>query len=493
MTPRQESNRFAPVFPDVGCIILASARSTHPPHAGHYVPATSADSAARRCETRGAMGDRVRRGLASSRSIQRGPRRFPFNASSTFSSRSRADVILDRKANEPNRSPGWRLWRIDCPGALCSAAVNRGYSTEFLRRVPSKSIEMDSLFRRGDFAPGRACRAKIAETNQSFDTLGLNRRKRKSRGFSAPPCKFRMHGMGNLCDLKYRNLTRRVSGQIVHDVLVAITLAFEQVRREKPPRCWTSAAGRGSLPAVARRWGIQVKRIQVSGIDFTTPLPGMMREFHTADLERDPLPVDAFAYDCVLLLGCAGAHVRSGIISAGHGANRSRPRRSLDANPRWSLFPLRIVAFAGIRWKPIAGPIQLRGARHPGHHPQAIVHALVHFCGRLSIAVTSWRKSFRWASHFRLSLAVGWEGCWGLSPESWPGPGRQCLRSSSSSPAAPKPGVRQLLAQQPPITATATAAAKEPFPPLRNKHRHVQHRRVLLIFLGYSFGKARQC
>jgi SAM-dependent methyltransferase len=48
--------------------------------------------------------------------------------------------------------------------------------------------------------------------------------------------------------------------------------------------------------------GCEALGCQVTGLDRVPPLPHMMSEFRQVDLDQEPLPVDPFAYDAILLL-----------------------------------------------------------------------------------------------------------------------------------------------------------------------------------------------
>src|SRR5206468_9733275 len=103
--------------------------------------------------------------------------------------------------------------------------------------------------------------------------------------------------MGMLCALRYRHLTPGRYQDKTFMMYSSHAIALQQVARERPVTLLDIGCGPGFI---ARR--CESEGVRVTGLDAFDPLPEMMSEFHRTDLERDPLPVDAFAYGCVLML-----------------------------------------------------------------------------------------------------------------------------------------------------------------------------------------------
>jgi SAM-dependent methyltransferase len=74
-------------------------------------------------------------------------------------------------------------------------------------------------------------------------------------------------------------------------------MAIDEAAKVKPTKILDIGCGPGFIARELEQTGAKV-----TGLDAYEPLPGMMSEFHKVDLEREPLPVDIFDYDVVLLL-----------------------------------------------------------------------------------------------------------------------------------------------------------------------------------------------
>jgi 2-polyprenyl-3-methyl-5-hydroxy-6-metoxy-1,4-benzoquinol methylase len=74
-------------------------------------------------------------------------------------------------------------------------------------------------------------------------------------------------------------------------------LALEKVRAIAPRRVLDLGCGPGSVARECRQLGAEVV-----GVDLVEPPPGTVSEFIRADLDTEPVPVDPYDFDCVLLL-----------------------------------------------------------------------------------------------------------------------------------------------------------------------------------------------
>jgi SAM-dependent methyltransferase len=108
---------------------------------------------------------------------------------------------------------------------------------------------------------------------------------------------FRMHRMGMLCALRYRNLSPMRYQDKTFMMYSSHALALREVRSERAKTVLDIGCGPGFIASHCRREGMAV-----TGIDAYPPLPDMMDEFHLVDLEIGEFPVDPFSYDCVLML-----------------------------------------------------------------------------------------------------------------------------------------------------------------------------------------------
>ena len=108
---------------------------------------------------------------------------------------------------------------------------------------------------------------------------------------------YRMHHLGMMCSLKYRHLgigRHRDKAWVPYS---SHTRALATVRRTEPSTLLDLGCGPGHVARLCEEIGVRV-----TGIDREPPLPETVSAFHAWDLERTPLPLDAFTFDMVLLL-----------------------------------------------------------------------------------------------------------------------------------------------------------------------------------------------
>lgn len=176
----------------------------------------------------------------------------------------------------------------------------RGYSTRFLRAVPFEINTNVFHFDTEILLQAFHVHASVAEidipTHYGDEICRVNGL-RYARDVVAATFQFRMHQMGMLCDLKYRDLSIDRYRDKTQGRYTSHTMALAEVARLRPRTLLDLGCGPGHIAARARTAGVHV-----TGVDAYDPLDGKMDAFHKADLESLSLPVDPFAFDAVLLL-----------------------------------------------------------------------------------------------------------------------------------------------------------------------------------------------
>lgn len=108
---------------------------------------------------------------------------------------------------------------------------------------------------------------------------------------------YRMHQMGMLCSLSYRDLRPTKYQDKTTDFKSSHQLALKLVRQIAPQTVTDIGCGPGFVARHCQEAGIRV-----TGLDMYPPLEGAMSAFHKVVLEAESLPVDPFASDAVLML-----------------------------------------------------------------------------------------------------------------------------------------------------------------------------------------------
>lgn len=188
----------------------------------------------------------------------------------------------------------------------------RGYSTRFLRQVPFETNTNDFHFDTEILLQSFHVRAKVEElaipTHYGDEICRVNGWKYALDVVKAT-VQFRMHQMGMLCDLKYRNLSidryrDKTQGQYTSHTMalnevarLQVDAGFSRVEGDGRMTLLDLGCGPGHIAARARAMGLHV-----TGVDAYEPLPDTTDAFFRTDLESLELPVDPFAHDIVLLL-----------------------------------------------------------------------------------------------------------------------------------------------------------------------------------------------
>ena len=109
--------------------------------------------------------------------------------------------------------------------------------------------------------------------------------------------RFRLHGLGIWCSLKYRDLTPARYRDKSDTLYSSHQLAIAEVAALKPKTLLDLGCGPGFVSRQCRRLGIHVH-----GVDMAHPLPDTVSEFTQCNLDQGPWPFDIWQYDVVLLL-----------------------------------------------------------------------------------------------------------------------------------------------------------------------------------------------
>jgi 2-polyprenyl-3-methyl-5-hydroxy-6-metoxy-1,4-benzoquinol methylase len=176
----------------------------------------------------------------------------------------------------------------------------RGYSTHFLKQVPfeidTNDFHFDTEILLQAFHVGAKIEQFAIPTHYGDEVCRVNG-PQYGKNVLAATLRYRMHRMGMLCDLKFRNLTPARYQDKTFMLYSSHAIALDILRKSKPATLLDIGCGPGFI---AKR--CEDMNIRVTGLDYFEPMPAMMSEFHRLDLESKAMPVDPFAYDAVLLL-----------------------------------------------------------------------------------------------------------------------------------------------------------------------------------------------
>jgi glycosyltransferase involved in cell wall biosynthesis len=176
----------------------------------------------------------------------------------------------------------------------------RGYSTRFLRAVPfevnTNEFHFDTEILLQAFHVG----AKITEfaiPTHYGDEICRVQGMRYAKDVVVSTLLYKAHRSGLLCSMRYQNLAPTRYRDKTDALYTSHRLALNELQKAKPQTVLDLGCGPGYIARECEKMGMRV-----TGVDAFEPQPGMMSEFKRVDLENDALPVDAFAYDAVLLL-----------------------------------------------------------------------------------------------------------------------------------------------------------------------------------------------
>jgi glycosyltransferase involved in cell wall biosynthesis/2-polyprenyl-3-methyl-5-hydroxy-6-metoxy-1,4-benzoquinol methylase len=232
--------------------------------------------------------------------------------------RDRPDVVLGSRIAEPGgaRRGGMPLYKLAgnrvltwMQNALTGLGLSeyhtgyRGYSTSFLARVPFELDTNDFHFDTEILLQAAHLGARIVEfpiptryADEVSHVAGLSGFRYGANVMRAT-LGYRLHQLGMFTSLRYRDLGLERYRDKTQMLYSSHRLALEEVAAIAPRRVLDIGSGPGSVARECRAMGAEVV-----GIDLVEPPPGTVSEFFRADLDNDPLPVDPFDFDCVLML-----------------------------------------------------------------------------------------------------------------------------------------------------------------------------------------------
>lgn len=176
----------------------------------------------------------------------------------------------------------------------------RGYSTRFLNTVPFEVNTNDLHFDSHLLLQAHCIQANIRQIPvQYMHDKGTPYRAGIGYAWNVfkSATQYRMHQMGMLCSLSYRDLRPTKYQDKTTDFKSSHQLALKLVRNLKPQSITDIGCGPGYVAKHCKDTGIRV-----TGLDMYPPLEGTMDAYHKVVLESDPLPVDPFDSDAVLML-----------------------------------------------------------------------------------------------------------------------------------------------------------------------------------------------
>jgi glycosyltransferase involved in cell wall biosynthesis len=232
--------------------------------------------------------------------------------------RERPDVVLGSRIAEPGgaRRGGMPFYKLvgnriltTIQNALTGLGLSeyhtgyRGYSTAFLSRVPFELDTNDFHFDTEILLQAAHLGARIVEfpiptryADEVSHVAGFSGLRYGANVLKAT-IGFRMHQLGVFTSLRYRDLGHARYRDKTQMLYSSHRLALEAVKRIKPKRVLDLGCGPGSVARACRELGAEVV-----GVDLIEPPAGTVDHFFRADLDHDPLPVDPYDFDCVLLL-----------------------------------------------------------------------------------------------------------------------------------------------------------------------------------------------
>lgn len=175
----------------------------------------------------------------------------------------------------------------------------RAYSSDFLRRVPFEINTNEYHFDTEILLQAVNIGAEIEEfdipTHYGDEECNVDN-VQYGVDVLRETLRYRLHRMGMLCSLKFRDLERGSSHYTVRGMDTAHLAALEVVHEAAPTRIVDLGCGEGVVARRCREMGIHV-----TGVDRREPGEGAVDRFEKANLE-EPLPFDAFDSDLILLL-----------------------------------------------------------------------------------------------------------------------------------------------------------------------------------------------
>lgn len=179
----------------------------------------------------------------------------------------------------------------------------RGYSHQFLSRVPFEANTNVFHFDTEILLQALHVKARFVEfpipTHYGDEVCHVNGMKYAWDVFKATLA-YKMHCLGMMCSLKYRDLDptpKPHQGPRYLSQTKALRYLAPHDGKPAPQTVLDLGCGAAEVSKECAKHGTQT-----TGIDRRIPVDGSVDRFYQSDLEAEPLPVDPFKYDAILLL-----------------------------------------------------------------------------------------------------------------------------------------------------------------------------------------------
>lgn len=314
----------------------------------------------------------------------------------------------------------------------------RGYSTRFLAEIPFELNTDDFHFDTEILLQADNLAARIVEipipTRYADEVCRVNGI-RYAWNVVRATVGYRLHRMGMFCSLLYRNGSVDRYRDKSDAIDSSHARALRIVERARPGRVLDIGCGTGHVARECReRVGATV-----IGVDRGECDPANVDRFHRVDLETDPVPVDVFEQDVVLLLDVIEhlAEPERFLLSLRHAARSDRPAPLfVVSTPN--------VAFAAVRLNLLLGRFTYaeRGIldiTHKRLFTRRSLVAALESCGYVVQRVHAVGPPFESVLSGRLGRCLGVLGSW--MARIWSG----LFAFQFVVECEPRPGVQQVL------------------------------------------------
>lgn len=327
----------------------------------------------------------------------------------------------------------------------------RGYSVDFLRKVPFESNTNDFHFDTEILLQAFHVHAKIAEfaipTFYGDEICRVDGMKYAAAVIKAT-LQYKLHQLGMLCSLRYRDLTPARYVDKTQAAYSSHKLALEQLKKLHPKSVLDIGCGPGFVTKQCRTFADYV-----AACDYFPPADeSIANTFKRVDLEHDELPFDIFDFDAVLLLDVI-EHLKDPEGFLLDLRNRSAVRPLLDKSPAFVLSTPNI-AFAAIRLNLLLGRFTYaeRGIldiTHKRLFTRNTLRRLLEDCGYDVVTIKPVPVPFETVFGGAIGKLFGWIS--NLLCQIWP----TMFAFQFLVISRPKPGIRQLLRQAQRVTDLA--------------------------------------
>lgn len=198
-----------------------------------------------------------------------------------------------------NRTLTWFQNRLTGLGLTEYHTGYRGYSRKFLARVPFEANTNVFHFDTEILLQALHVNAKFVEfpipTHYGDEVCHVNGMKYAWDVFKATLA-YRMHRLGMMCSLKYRDLDPTPKPHQGPQYLLQ-SKVLKYLKTKQPKTLLDLGCGAAEVAQECAKEGTKT-----TGIDVRVPLSGSVDQFIRSNIEDDPLPVDPFQYEAILLI-----------------------------------------------------------------------------------------------------------------------------------------------------------------------------------------------